>query len=115
MTWWEKLFSGFNKTEEKEEVDVRKGEKVSPELIEWFNEEGFFWDEQRGWWYRVWTTAVPYRRYPYFLERFETYQLDPNTKLWKYRIINPDALGAVGGGGNGQGWLIWEDDLGERE
>ena len=115
MTWWEKLLSGFNTTgQEEEEKDPRKGEKVSPELIQWLNDQGFYWQEQRGWWYRAWTTAVPYRRYPHFLERLETYQLDPNTKLWKYRIINPDNLGGLGGG-NAQGWLIWEDDLGERE
>ena len=115
MTWWEKLFSGFNTTEEKEEVDVRKGEKVSPELIEWFNEEGFFWNEQRGWWQRVWTTWTPKANYPCLRECWETHVFDVQTEEWTYRIVNPTALGAVGGGGHGGGWCIWEEKIGKKE
>ena len=114
MTWWEKLFSGFNTTEEKEEVDVRKGEKVSPELIEWFNEEGFFWNEQRGWWQRVWTTHTPDCVYPNLKQVWEVEQFNVKNEKWTYKIVNPSYLGQGNAGDSGSAWVWIGDERGKQ-
>ena len=118
MTWWQKLF-GINKVDEKPK-NPRAGEVSSPEYVSWLKSEGFYYNADRKWWQRVWTTAVPWRNYPNLKEVWETYNFDPDLNdpqggKWTYRIINPDHLGGIGGGGGGSGWLIWEKKIGEKE
>ena len=46
---------------------------------------------------------------------WEIYQFNVNEKKWTYRIVRPDYLGGIGGGGHSKGWCIWESDEGTKE
>ena len=48
MTWWEKLFSGFNTVEEKPDP-----------LIVKLQSKGYAFNEDKEWWQRIWTTETP--------------------------------------------------------
>jgi len=134
MTWWEKLFSGFNttKTEEypprtpldpKLGLVKRTGELNSPKFLWWMEANGFSWNNDRVWWQKVWTSwrptkrAIPPhqiwdrkvdRKYPDLVEVWETWVFDENSEKWSYRIVDPECLGPCGGG-NSPGWCIWEN------
>ena len=51
MTWWQRIFYGFNTTVKKEEPDP---------FIEGLNEKGFHYSEEDEWWERVWVVATKY-------------------------------------------------------
>ena len=120
MTWWENLFSGFNTTGNKNVrkpvqehcgYDANTGELDSPQFLDEIEVEGFTFDGGRVWWQRVWTTWSPTG----MKEVLETWGFDKNNKIWTYRIVNPLKLGGLGGGGRGEGWCIWEEEVGEKE
>ena len=116
MTWWQKLFEGFNTTDNKEEIDPLTGGVDSPKFVEYLKGQGYYFDRGRCWWKRVWTTSTPSYQYPELKKVFEVFEFDSVRKKWMYRIVDPEFLGGLGGGGNGNGWIIWEDtDLGEKE
>ena len=105
--WWGKLLSNYNP--EPVEIIPEKGEKVSPLHVKNLERQGFVWNEEREWWQRVWITSHPNYRFPNFRQIWETHVFDPEKEEWTYRIINPECLGGLGGGGHGAGWCIWED------
>ena len=108
MTWWQR-FTGVSQEEEK---DPERGENGEYDLfIDYLNKEGYYFndEQERKWWQRVWTTHVPYYKYPDLKQIYETYQFVPEDNRWIYRIIRPDRLGGIGGGGNAHGWCVWED------
>ena len=116
MTWWQKLFEGFNTTGNKEEIDPLTGGVDSPKFVEYLKREGYYYDPNRCWWKRVWTTITPRYQYPDLKQVFEVFEFDSVTKKWVYRIVDPEHLGGLGGGGGSGGWCIWENnDLGEKE
>ena len=134
MTWWEKLFSGFNTTKTEEyppRIPIephlglmkRTGELNSPKFLWWMEANGFSWNNDRVWWQKVWTSwrptkkAIPPhqiwdrkvdRKYPDLVEVWETWVFDEDSEKWTYRIVDPDCL-AHPGGGNSPGWIIWEN------
>tara|TARA_B100000287_G_C20184631_1_gene603629 strand:- start:124 stop:531 length:408 start_codon:yes stop_codon:yes gene_type:complete len=105
MTWWQNLFN----IKKEEPVHPRTGMITSPEFINGLKREGYWWNKDRFWWMRVWTTAVPYKRYPIFREVWETYEFDDDNEVWSYKIVNPYSLGGTPNGSHGPGWLIWQD------
>ena len=136
MTWWQKWFSGFNTTGNfptRKPInptlgyDPLTGEIDSPQFLTEMEREGFYFNDKRVWWERVWTTWTPYqvwhgdsdtsieRRYPHLKEVLEVYKFDSGAKRWKYMIVRPEYLGGAGGGGHGEGAYIWEGDAGEKE
>ena len=131
-TWWEKLLSGFNttgneipkRTPLKPELglDPLVGETSSPKFLYWLESEGFYFNHDRVWWQRVWTTWTPKyankiedREYPNMIQVWETYVIDAPSEKWTYRIVNPENLGGSGGGGGGGNCVIWEEELGKRK
>ena len=131
-TWWEKLLSGFNttgneipkRTPLKPELglDPLVGETSSPKFLYWLESEGFYFNHDRVWWQRVWTTWTPKyankiddREYPNMKQVWETYVIDAPSEKWTYRIVNPECLGGSGGGGHSGGWCIWEGNVGKKE
>ena len=131
-TWWEKLLSGFNttgneihkRTTLKPEIalDTLVGETSSPKFLYWLESEGFYFNHDRVWWQRVWTTWTPKyankiddREYPNMKQVWETYVIDAPSEKWTYRIVNPENLGGSGGGGGGGNCVIWEEELGKRK
>ncbi len=96
-----------------------RGQNVSPKFIEYMENNGFYFDENRGWWQRVWTTWTPKNQYPNLKQVLEIYMLGIEdgevSKEWWYRILDSNVLGGVGGGGHGEGNLIWQESVGEKE
>ena len=134
MTWWEKLFSGFNTTKTEEYpprtpiephlgLVKRTGELNSPKFLWWMEANGYWWNNDRVWWQKTWTSWRPTvrsinqnqvwdrkvdRKYPDLVEVWETWVFDEDSEKWIYRIVDPENL-APPGGGHGQGWIIWEN------
>ena len=115
MTWWQNLFYGFNTTKDEPDPDPANGRRASPEFIKYLEAELFYYDPDRGWWQRVWCTEHPDPdyHYPQMKQVFEIYVFDDNK--WTYKIVNPALLGGLGGGGAGSNFLIWENEVGEKE
>ena len=98
------------------------GRVVSPKFVESLYKQGYIFCEGRNWFYREWSTWSPERNFsdPQALGRsrrvrvWETYQLTIEHN-WIYRIVDPRCLGGLGGGGNGGGWCIWEEDQGSKD
>ena len=119
MTWWQKLFGNPVEENKREPVqaylgmgyDVATGELDSPGFLDEIELEGFKWDSKRVWWFREWSTWTPTR----MKKVLEIYQFNVNEKKWTYRIVKPEYLGGIGGGGNSRGWCIWESDEGIKE
>ena len=136
MTWWEKLFSGFNTSKDTKEeypprtpldpnfgLEKRTGELNSPKFLWWMEANGYWWNNERLWWQKAWTSWRPTYRYisenevwdrkvdrkhPDLVEVWETWVFDEDSEKWIYRIVDPENL-APPGGGHGQGWIIWEN------
>ena len=143
MTWWEKLFSGFNTSKDAKEeypprtpldpnfgLEKRTGELNSPKFLWWMEANGYWWNNARLWWQKAWTSCIPTYRYisenevwdrkvdrkhPDLVEVWETWVFDEDSEKWTYRIIDPTRLGGLGGGGHASGWSIWENEVGEKE
>ncbi len=122
MTWWQKLFYGFNTTVEEEDG---KGEVSSPEFIKQLQSEGYDYDNKWFWWVREWTTSVPEGKksiLEVYRLRIKTCggRLHPDVKTefgkdWSYMIINPEGLPKDPYGGWGGNTLVWGNDIGEQE
>ena len=133
MTWWQRLFYGFNttgnKTESKspwdtigEGTDAEKDAVISPKFVSWLRNAGFRYTTEKeidrdaiasgqpGVWYRCWTCCTPTG--PEIM--WETFSLNQETRRWTTRIINPDMVGSGGGGGSVDGWCVWREDWGEK-
>jgi len=94
------------------------GRVVSPKFVESLYDQGYAFNEDRNWFWREWSTWTPRRRRSDGgLQQkvvWETFQLTVEHN-WIYRIINPTCLGGVGGGGHGDGWCIWEENVGSKD
>ena len=86
------------------------GRVVSPKFVEYMYNEGYKFDEGRNWFWREWSTWTPGG----MKKVLETYQLSMEHN-WIYRIVNPDCLGGLGGGGHGDGWCIWQSNEGGKD
>ena len=51
MTWWQRLFYGFNTTQEEEK-------EVVPTFTDKLTSKGFQYNETQEWWQRTWTTPI---------------------------------------------------------
>ena len=91
MTWWQRLFYGFNTTQE--------GEKeVVPTFTEKLTSKGFQYNETQDWWQRTWTTPLPDG-------------IDTCLEVYKKKSDNTwDAI-MYGTGGD----IFYEHNVGERE
>ena len=124
MTWWQKLFYGFNTNTVKEE-DGRGG-VTSPQFIASLDDDGYVYNDKWCWWVREWTTTGGGDRKKSVLE---VYQLEVTSfggsihpdiktefgKKWVYMILNSEAIPSAPDAGWGGGAVIWRDDAGERE
>tara|TARA_B100000287_G_scaffold203662_1_gene192220 strand:+ start:188 stop:562 length:375 start_codon:yes stop_codon:yes gene_type:complete len=124
MTWWQKLFYGFNTTTTVKEEDGR-GEVTSPTFIAYLEDVGFIYNDRWCWWVREWTTPVKGGKESVL----EVYQLEitsfggrmhPDVKTefgkkWDYMILSSNAIPEGPGGSWGGNAVIWENNIGERE
>ena len=122
MTWWQKLFYGFNTTSDekkREPLDPElgyndsTGELDSPKYLDTLESQGFYYNKERSWWQRVWTTWTPESKYPNLKEIWEVRQFDVVDKKWDYLILDPTRLGGLGGGGSSG--FIWKEEIGKKE
>ena len=92
-------------------IEDGSGRVVSPKFVDGLYDDGYVWNNRRGWFQREWTTWTPRR--PDIV--WETYWYDIDEDHWVYRIINPRKLSNLGGGGGPGGWCIWEEKIGKKE
>ena len=124
MTWWQKLFYGFNTNTVKEEDG--RGEVTSPDLVASLEDNGFIYNDKWCWWVREWTTTGGGDRKKSVLEVYQfevtafggTIHPDIKTefgKKWDYMILSSNAIPEGPGGSWGGEAVIWENNIGEKE